>query len=377
MRSLFKLVVVIVAFLGCVRCQNFFGGSRNPQGGRFFPTSALTGGVTTGNIDSPTPTGHRGCFCLPGNQNCEPFGQVPVDATRITKTQTRIINTNPLSNCPQGQTECCYGAAPGGPDGPPPPVSQLTGCGSRRSLFPGRRASAEADFGEYPWMAAITGRGNAFVAAGVLVDPLWVLTVAHKIANQRSLRARLGDYNLAERNEVPEFPHQEISVAEVIVHPQFNATNLFNDVALLRLSRPVKPDRHINIVCLPEPSQLFLGQRCFVSGWGENVERNFQPILKEVDLPIMENFECEESLRQTRLGNSFVLDRNSFLCAGGEEGKDACGGDGGAPLVCNENGVFTLVGLVAWGIGCGQNQVPGVYVNVATFSNFIKNHIHA
>ncbi|RXG53909.1 Tryptase beta-2, partial [Armadillidium vulgare] len=343
------------------------------------------GGVTTGNIDSPTPTGHRGCFCLPGNQNCEPFGQVPVDATRITKTQTRIINTNPLSNCPQGQTECCYGAAPGGPDGPPPPVSQLTGCGSRRSLFPGRRASAEADFGEYPWMAAITGRGNAFVAAGVLVDPLWVLTVAHKNSkpggkrhkNGRSLRARLGDYNLAERNEVPEFPHQEISVAEVIVHPQFNATNLLNDVALLRLSRPVKPDRHINIVCLPEPSQLFLGQRCFVSGWGENVERNFQPILKEVDLPIMENFECEESLRQTRLGNSFVLDRNSFLCAGGEEGKDACGGDGGAPLVCNENGVFTLVGLVAWGIGCGQNQVPGVYVNVATFSNFIKNHIHA
>lgn len=49
-------------------------------------------------------------------------------------------------------------------------------------------------------------------------------------------------------------------------------------------------------------------------------------------------------------------------------------GDGGAPLVCQTNQGFTVVGLVAWGIGCAEGNVPGVYVNVANFVNFIERH---
>lgn len=51
---------------------------------------------------------------------------------------------------------------------------------------------------------------------------------------------------------------------------------------------------------------------------------NFQYILKKVDVPVLESNDCEQRLRRTRLGPFFQLSRSSFICAGGELGKDAC-----------------------------------------------------
>ena len=42
-------------------------------------------------------------------------------------------------------------------------------------------------------------------------------------------------------------------------------------------------------------------------------------MLKEVDVPVVTNGQCEAMLRQTRLGSDFTL-HPGFMCAGGEEG---------------------------------------------------------
>lgn len=67
-----------------------------------------------------------------------------------------------------------------------------------------------------------------------------------------------------------------------------------------------------------------------------------------MDLPLVDQATCQNLLRATRLGGGFILDTSSFLCAGGQSGRDACTGDGGAPLVCQSGAQFYAVGLVAW-----------------------------
>lgn len=119
-------------------------------------------------------------------------------------------------------------------------------------------------------------------------------------------------------------------------------------------------------------------------------EGSFQTTLKRVDLTLIPRDECQSRLRQTRLGNYFILDP-SFICAGGQPGFDTCQvhiqqpsyvllilmiiellivfksqGDGGGPLVCvsrdNPNR-YIQVGIVAWGIGCASD-IPGVYASL-------------
>lgn len=46
-------------------------------------------------------------------------------------------------------------------------------------------------------------------------------------------------------------------------------------------------------------------------------------ILKRVELPVVHHDTCQDIMRTTRLGKYFLLDR-SFICAGGEVGKDTC-----------------------------------------------------
>lgn len=53
-------------------------------------------------------------------------------------------------------------------------------------------------------------------------------------------------------------------------------------------------------------------------------------------------------------------------------------GDGGSPLVCHvRNGQYAQAGIVSWGIGCGADQTPAVYTNVALFRHWIDQQMES
>merc|ERR1712062_528037 len=63
---------------------------------------------------------------------------------------------------------------------------------------------------------------------------------------------------------------------------------------------------------------------------------------------------------------------NQNLCFGKEEGGiDACQGDSGGSISCVIDDIALTVGVVSWGIGCGDENKPGVYGRVSLVADWI------
>ncbi|CAG2162038.1 unnamed protein product [Oppiella nova] len=211
---------------------------------------------------------------------------------------------------------------------------------NKRILAPD--VTGESDFGEWPWMAAILkveNGANLFQCGGVLIDHLHALTAAHCVSqfshnSEYKLVVRLGEWDTQKTSEF--LHHEDYKVENIVIHKAFRNGSLWNDVAILRLESEVQFKPHIDSVCLPSIQENFDSMQCVTTGWGKSAYRgSYSNILKEVKVPVLNHYECQTALTQTRLGPRFRL-HDSFICAGGEQGVDSCKGDGGGPLVSSK-----------------------------------------
>ncbi|XP_001949227.1 protein masquerade isoform X1 [Acyrthosiphon pisum] len=235
----------------------------------------------------------------------------------------------------------------------------------------------DADAAEWCWQVALINSLNQYLCGGALIGTQWVLTAAHCVTNivrsGDAIYVRVGDHDLTRKYGSP--GAQTLRVATTYIHHNHNSQTLDNDIALLKLHGQAELKDGVCLVCLPARGVSHAaGKRCTVTGYGYMGEAGPIPLrIREAEIPVVSDTECIRKINAVT-EKIFILPASSF-CAGGEAGNDACQGDGGGPLVCQDDGFFELAGLVSWGFGCGRIDVPGVYVKVSSFIGWINQII--
>ncbi|KAA0720643.1 Polyserase-2 [Triplophysa tibetana] len=220
----------------------------------------------------------------------------------------------------------------------------------------------------WPWQVSLQ-YSDLPACGGAILDLYWVVTASHcfKRYNKASLwTVAVGRHDLENANESC---HQTVQVEKIFSHENYIQKTNENDVALLKLQKPLMFNECVRPVAIwngDVPSE----ETCAVTGWGairENGPRAFK--LQEVNVTVFN----PETCRQLFGGKMHAF----MMCAGADAGgMDACQGDSGGPLSCFTGERYTVAGVVSWGVGCGRAKKPGVYTKLFNYKQWINSTIH-
>lgn len=171
-----------------------------------------------------------------------------------------------------------------------------------------------------------------------LINNLYLLTAAHCVVNRTDNLVAL--FDIYDVNEIDSGKMYDVSKVILPSEHKF----LKNDIALLRLAKPLDLHDSIRPACLSEKDVSLVGQTLTAIGFGKlGLYQDWSRKLQEVGLPYYED-DCDDLY-----GSTFLADHICARDAQNADEKDVCIGDSGGPLLLKDNHSWTIVGITSHG----------------------------
>ncbi|XP_071406217.1 acrosin-like [Pithys albifrons albifrons] len=227
--------------------------------------------------------------------------------------------------------------------------------------------------GAWPGIVSIQAtwaNGTWHMCSGSLINPKWVLTVAHCFFGAGDVSkwvVMIGATDLTAPGPEAELRH----IQRLLVHQHYAPALARNNIALLELEEPLECSDYIQLGCVPDTNLRVSELRsCYIAGWRTTMDSALRPrlALQEAKVRLIDVQLCNSS----RWYAGAVPPHD--LCAGYPRGGiDTCQGDSGGPLVCKDNRAdyFWLVGMTSWGRGCAGSKRPGIFTSTQHFHSWI------